>query len=149
MGGPAFLKKNMRFVRTWWHRCASLPYNINTFFFTFLNVSRIWLFFLASIIYASSGRHRVSKILTIVRWSLTTIEIIWFVDIGCACIMIIVSVNECARGQGWTWQVSCRKHLIASLIPRPCDFLGATLIRWFSRWLDSLLVSCRRSRPQH
>ena len=32
MGGPAFFKKSMRFVRPWWHWCASLPSKMVTFF---------------------------------------------------------------------------------------------------------------------
>ena len=54
------------------------------FFFTFSNVSRIWSTFLASIMNGSNGKYRVSKILKLVSWSLTTIEITWFtVDIAC------------------------------------------------------------------
>ena len=137
--------------------CVPLARN-QYYFFTFSNVSRIWSTFLACVMIGSNGRHNVSKILTVFDWSLTTIEIIWFVETGWACTMIIVyactmiivSANKCARGQGLTWQISCRTDPIASLILRLCDFLWATLIRRFSRWPDSLLAQfqCQCSRPQ-
>ena len=137
--------------------CVPLARN-QYYFFTFSNVSRIWSTFLACVMIGSNGRHNVSKILTVFNWSLTTIEIIWFVETGWACTMIIVyactmiivSANKCARGQGLTWQISCRTDPIASLILRLCDFLWATLIRRFSRWPDSLLAQfqCQCSRPQ-
>ena len=41
---------HMIFVRAWWHRCASLPRQIDIFFCTFSDVSRIWHTFLVTLL---------------------------------------------------------------------------------------------------
>ena len=63
--------------------CAPLARNWY-YFLTFSNVSAIWHTLLVNIMHGLKGRHRMSKILKMIRWSLMMIEIIRvIVDIGC------------------------------------------------------------------
>ena len=115
MVGPSLFKISMLFVRAWWHRCASLPHEINTWFSFFRMYNAFdQLFWLAWCLGAMEGiGYQESTQSGADHWQW---DIIWFVDTRCACTMIIVhactiiiihaysmitvSANNCARGRG-------------------------------------------------